>query len=292
MYCSRRLSVCRSPPRSLAAGILDLHIPKTGGASLVQKLWTPISLSSDHECVLKTHKNYENRVKWINGEACNWTAPAVMTGHTSLDIVRASAIMKTPRVYSITFLRDPLSRVVSYANFINLPLDKFLNGTWPQIAINLATMMLNGVRDVGPILSTSFLTSPVRGMCQYDPQDAVSTALENLVEVITVFGITEHYIESMWLFGKTFGWDRDTVKKPLFSTKKAFCSDSVDSAECGMNRFRLEDIDQDTRAAIRDHEYCDNAIYEAAVQVFEARLSAGDQDDLADFHSTIMMGES
>lgn len=247
--------------------------------------------NSEDRCLLRAFESYENVVSWANGEACNFTAPVVIVGHVSFDIVRASAIMKTPRVFSVTFLRDPLARVLSFANFKNVALEEFLGGAWTRIATNVATLMLNGVNDAAPQTQYSLLQSPVEGMCQNDPVEAIASARHQLVDVITVFGITEHFVEAMWLLMKTFGWDIETVKGPLLHPKKAFCAGSVDPEDCGKNYFTVEDIDPDTQAAIRKAEVCDYAVYETALDVFHARIAAGDQEDLADFQSAIRAAE-
>ena len=134
--------------------------------------------------------------------------------------------------------------------------------------------------------------SPIKGMCEYDPEEASASARRQAVEVITVFGITERYVETMWLFKKTFGWDLKTVKGPLLSVKQAFCSFSVRPKECGKHRYTVEDVDPDIRTAIREAEVCDAAVYETALHVFKARIEAGDQQDLADFGSATSTAKS
>lgn len=149
------------------------------------------------------------------------------------------------------------------------------------------TAMINGVPDLKNVI-IGYKTIPVRGMCSYDAKDAISTARFRLVNEVTVFGITEFYAESMWLFGRTFNWPRHLMLAPINVRTEHFCLSSVRRRDCGKFHFHVSDLKPETVEAVREEEVCDRALYQTAKAVFKARIQAAPPDaqsDLRDFVS-------
>lgn len=113
---SRRLS-----PPSVEAGLLDVHIPKTGGTSLL-RLWA-ILVQSRGLCASEV---YQTHVPKRNITKCDDAARMrLLSGHASLNLREASLALPVHTVLTLLVLRDPLPRIVSFANFHNVRLEQF-----------------------------------------------------------------------------------------------------------------------------------------------------------------------
>ena len=77
----------------------------------------------------------------------------LLFGHNSWDPSGAARLLQRQpspaSLFYAVFLRDPLARAVSFANFYRVPKAKFEDGGWRAFAVNAMTSMVNGVLGVG-----------------------------------------------------------------------------------------------------------------------------------------------
>jgi len=168
-----------------------------------------------------------------------------------------------PCIY-VTFLRDPVERVVSEYYFIlqvqdhgahsevvsqNMSLEDYVRkGVW--LAWNCQTRYLRGVPEGSPCFGD---TGPVL----LSAED-LDIAQKNLREHFMV-GLTDRFDESLILVKRAFGWrTRDIL----------YVSQKVDQ-----NRPFREMISDETARLIEEHNELDIQLYEFAKQMFEERIS-------------------
>lgn len=152
-------------------------------------------------------------------------------------------------------LRDPLERVVSFANFLNL--DQELFEQFPErLSCNQQTLMVNGIPGTGGgcgagvTLGEGYLRAwdKYRGSCSNDKDYAVEEGKRRLNEVFYFVGITEDFVGSMYLLQRTFGWGASSVKMAFQRSMKSFCD-----GEC-KKRYKTQDLSNHTRLTVYRNE--------------------------------------
>jgi hypothetical protein len=190
-------------------------------------------------------------------------------------------------VFYVTFMRDPIERVVSFANWKQVPLDAFELGNWHDFAQNLATSMTNGV--VGASWRTWSSSSDPR-TCAYDPRQnsaAVIFAKRRLAREFAFVGDSGRFSESVWLLQHVFGWAKHDplfALKALRDSRRGFTRPGPKSAD--WSRWGVRDLMPSTIEAIEAVELCDRALYNFAAALFESRtelLSLRDRHSLKRF---------
>lgn len=164
----------------------------------------------------------------------------------------------------ITFLRDPVARVISLYYFFlrypasylhhklsadNVSLDEFVTGQFTDETRNFQTRMIAGTERLEPL---------------FPEPDATTLALakQRLATDFTAFGITEHFDASLILISHALGW------QPL-SHKMLYKSRNVAPV-----RNAKEAIDPETISAIRHNNQLDLELYDYAVDLFSVRWAA------------------
>ena len=86
-------------------------------------------------------------------EPCGPVKGDLIFGHNSWDPNGAALLLlRQPApesLYYAVFLRAPVERMVSFANFYQVERNNFENGGWRAFAVNAMTSMVNGVLGVG-----------------------------------------------------------------------------------------------------------------------------------------------
>jgi hypothetical protein len=152
----------------------------------------------------------------------------------------------------LTFLRDPVDRVVSLHAFavrygLRADLRQYVEDGRDAQIDNGQTRRLCG-------------RLPERDI-RFDPCDAdvLARAMQHLHR-LTVVGLTERFDESVLLAARTLGW--------------RFPAHDVHNVT--RRRPRLDEIPADVRARIEEHNRFDAALYEEGRRMFEERLAAAD----------------
>lgn len=154
---------------------------------------------------------------------------------------------------------------------------------------NSMTKFVNGVEGTGPYTKGRHR---VKGMCEYDKSIAIKTARNRLLNVVTVFGVTKYFIETVWLFGKTFDWPQSLITTPFEKSWHGFCDKKVEESECGKWKFSVADLKNETVARVREHERCDFELYQTGLDIFMSRLDAAsreDKEDLKKFKTSVLL---
>jgi hypothetical protein len=185
-----------------------LHIPKTGGGTFISILERQYAGKNSFQFsgnLVADKKKYEA----LSEE--DQETITLFTGHAPI----VTGIERADQATIITILRDPISRVRSYCQFVfegkipNLAahfppeafdLDKFLECGLPEL-FNLQTRLL-ARRE----LSWSFHDISA-------PEDR-EVALDNLFNKISHFGLQEFFDESLVMFSSALNW-----KLPLYVSR-------------------------------------------------------------------------
>jgi len=251
MFSLRKLGLGWGTRRSPGT-LLFIHIPKTAGTTfqtVLSRVYSQVSACSVYPC-------WDDAKEQILGH--QWGAKlALMGGHFSYGLHATPDLqpLLMEKAHYITFLRDPVARVVSQFNHVvyggdlahseiaaEYPtIEKFLEHPW--------------ARD----LQAKFLLGfyyPIDD----DLEAAVRAGKALLRDKIEVVGLTERFDESLILLAEAFGWDLPTYT-------------SENRAEDRERKLRVEDLDESVIARIRAANRCDVALYEYAQTLFDKRCA-------------------
>lgn len=248
-----------------------LHIPKTAGSSF-------------DECLFIQYlRAYTLRQRFIftgdfdsDLQRYRQIAPATRkkivlhTGHAPLH----TGIKEIDRLPTITFLRNPIDRVISHCqhvsegksfgalgdlNYKDMDVDQFLSSGRTQLS-NFQSKLLLGREGY---------TLP-RG----NPDELASRAVNILEHELIGFGITEEFDRSLLMFAKSLGWK----KPPIYRRRNTKSTSSL-------LEFEARHV-----AKIRELNQIDLQVYDRACALFRDRLREyrGDLDsDLANFRQRL-----
>ncbi len=165
----------------------------------------------------------------------------------------------------ITFLRDPVERIVSlYYYLLRVP-GNYLHDTLVSNNISLADF-------VGSRLTSAIYNFQVRLIAGADQpsvdsfpvldESTLLQAKQRLASDFLAFGITEKFDESLVLLSRSLGWK-------LFSRNLFYCKQNVTH-----NRKRLADVSPEIIDMIRRNNQLDQQLYEYACNLFNTRMKS------------------
>jgi hypothetical protein len=254
--------------------IAFVHIPKTAGGTA-----TTMFTAGDSQRAVKNAGNYFTGPKKVaqklHRTPRGWSAwqqrgGRMTVGHVPYAIFREHLSGDSEPVEGvsyITFLRDPVERVLSHyyrhfqrrnperAGHVKVRTDgkpqKSRTDSLEQAMVEMSIPQLNN-------LCTRFLCddpSPDRL-----PESAIDEAKANLSEFAFI-GVTERFHESMALLRRTFSLD----------------AAPYDDRHVNANRPPAEEIPEDQRALIVEYNAMDVELYELGLQLFEDALARADE---------------
>ncbi|WP_165075480.1 sulfotransferase family 2 domain-containing protein [Paludisphaera rhizosphaerae] len=228
--------------------ILLMHIPKTAGTSLFSLVEN--EYKAGEFCA--TYPDWEGVKATIAGFPVNHPMQRAVIGHFMYGVHEQPELARflAPRVEHGVFLRDPVRRVVSHYNYMigsthpihqrlidqHPTLEGFLDHIWAR---NAQSYFL-----VGAGLA-SVLTERL--------------ALDRLQRNFDAVGLVERFDESVVLFAWRFGWRLPYYVPPRNTTEPA------------PGRIHAEDLDARLVARIRAANSCDQAVYDLALEQFDAQ---------------------
>jgi len=182
-----------------------LHIPKTAGSSFTQNLL--FQYAGEEHFKFKGNITSDT-MRYMSLPASKRQNIKLFTGHAPI----ITGIEEVDEVKIITFLRHPVARVKSFIQHISegkspeyltdsFDLDKFLESGFPDLS-NLQTQMLINKGNSVSLLSIGAMSKA----------EARDTALYNLFNIISMYGLQEYFDESLMLFAKSLNWSTPFYK--------------------------------------------------------------------------------
>jgi hypothetical protein len=180
-----------------------LHIPKTAGSTFTYILQR--QYRQTHHFKFSGFEDLD-REKFADLSEDEKKKIGLFTGHTSFE----AGIKEADEALTITFLRDPVSRVKSFCQHVfegksphlindyppkNFNLDAFLCSGNPEL-FNLQTRILIETSETGSLDPFKMMTT----------SEARELAQENLFNKIFRFGIQEYFDESLLVFADSLNW--------------------------------------------------------------------------------------
>lgn len=180
-----------------------LHIPKTAGSTFTGILKRQYLGRKSFEFTGKGTSDIKNFEALSDNDK---TQIELFFGHAPL----VTGIDLADNARTLTFLRDPISRVKSFCQHVSEGKSPYLIKAFPPETFNLDVFLESGNGELSN-LQTKFLVN-LGGFGSPFPDkmsasEAKDTALENLFNKILHFGLQEYFDESLIIFTKTLNWN-------------------------------------------------------------------------------------
>jgi len=226
-----------------------LHIPKTAGTTFTQLLngiyhdkksfhFSGDFKSDAHRFNLLSEQEKDN-IELIVGHA------PINTGIEYIDDIE-----------TITFLREPVSRVKSFCQHVYEGKSEYLLSRFPKEKFDLDAFLNSRVLELHNLQVKMLLNT---GACaptiQVPRCDAVNMAFNNLTQKVSAYGLLEYFDESLILFKKQFNWYLPHYK--ITNTKN----------EKELLKFEPRHIEK-----IMDNNELDLKLYQLAKDRFEEKI--------------------
>ena len=180
-----------------------LHIPKTAGSTFTDILQRQYfgeksfhftgDITSDIKRFKELSENHREKVVLFTGHA------PIITGVNSAD-----------NATTITFLRDPISRVKSFCQHVSEGKSPYLIDDFPPETFSLDDFLESGNEELSNLQSKMLVN---HGNCEsplllknMSAKEAKDAALYNLCNKISHFGLQENFDESLLIFSSAFNW--------------------------------------------------------------------------------------
>lgn len=241
--------VKRHPVPEPRAPLIHFHLPKTGGTTLQMIL----------------SRNYQvNRVVHVTSPFLRDNPgvlfkrghlPAVVTGHFDLSNVLYMAITR-PTVH-VTMLREPVSRVISFYHYVRESPKHPLHEM--AMSMDLASFVKRPRAEVSNEQALKLAGWAPSAYREWKPpqDEVVAQAITNLMQRISLFGLTHRYDEFLLMARQLLGW------KDIFYQKRNVTGGGA----------RRSEVNEQTLEVIRERNQLDLALYAKALEVFEARCA-------------------
>ena len=199
-----------------------LHIPKTAGSTFTAILNRQYavggtfsfsgSFSGDYSDIKRFEALSENEKRDI----------LLFSGHAPI----VSGVKAADEATTITFLRNPISRVKSFCQHVSEGKSSHLVKDFPPDNFNLDAFLESGNLELTNFQTRMLVCNPTNLGIPWQLNDALASrlkeeALENLFNKISHFGIQEYFDESLIIFSLAFGWEMPLyVSANTMNTKK------------------------------------------------------------------------
>lgn len=230
-----------------------LHIPKTAGSSFNECLFALYLRAYLQRRLFVFSGNIRSDLDRFHHLPARTRARIILySGHAPYN-TGAEAI---DRVRTITFLRDPVQRVISLCLH-------FLEGKSPKVKIEGGNTAqgISAFLDSGRTQLSNFQTKVLLGRGNFvlprgSENEIVDRAMEVLEHRLAAFGLTEEFDLSLMLFQQALGWKRT----PLYRVR---------NEKSRQLALPLTDAHMERIAELN---HIDALVYERACETFQARV--------------------
>ncbi len=179
-----------------------LHIPKTAGSTFTGVLIRQYGSQRTFAFTGNTASDIK-RFEALSEEDQNKVA--LFLGHAPI----VTGIKPADEAVTITFLREPISRVKSFCQHVSEGKSSHLIRDFPPESFSLDKFLESGDVELSNLQAKilagrgSCWTSALEGMSD---AEAEYLAVDNLLHKIQLVGLQEYFDESLLLFSSTFHW--------------------------------------------------------------------------------------
>jgi hypothetical protein len=236
-----------------------LHIPKTAGSTLNSILHRVYEgknyfhftgdLDKDKIKYLELTKNAHDHIHYYTGHA------PIKTGLPDVDNAPA-----------ITFLREPVKRVMSFCQHVSEGKSPYLREKYPPKNFCLDEFLESGNHELSNLQTKMLINRMVHlgssvQLEKMSGSEAIDKATQNLFHKISCFGIQEYFDESLILFSNRFKW-----KMPWYKNQNV------------KNNKKLIEFKDHHMKKITELNVLDLAVYRKAKDRFQKNLATGEYD--------------
>lgn len=230
---------------------LFLHIPRTAGTTLNRLL----ERNFPPEAVLSLYSR-EDFSRHASLDAAHLERLRLIQGHVLLGDYERFTLYETP-VRAFTFLREPVSRVVSEYFFLRAWPHQHLHELLHRENVSLSDYVA-GAHRLLRYKGSNFMTRVISGL---DPDAQPDTALErakaNLRDRFVCFGLTDRFDASLLLLAEALG-----------------LGDLLYERQNALRRPAGERATEAERELVAARNRLDAALYAFATALFEERVAA------------------
>lgn len=180
-----------------------LHIPKTAGSTFARILRNQYR---GKPRFVFTGDNKIDKERFSELSKVEKDSVGLFTGHAPI----VSGIKEADEIPIITILRDPVSRVKSFCQYVSEGKSKYLLGMFPPERFDLDEFLYSGNSELSNLQSRMLINYEMgeKGLLISNlNQDEIKLmALDNLFNKLTCYGLQEKFDESLIHISRKFGW--------------------------------------------------------------------------------------
>lgn len=185
-----------------------LHIPKTAGTTFNSILKRQYFLS---EVFYFTGSINLDKKKYEALEKYKQNNIELFLGHARL----VTGIENADNTKIITFLRDPISRVKSFCQYVSVGKSSYLRKEFPPDKFDLDKFLESGNDELSNLqtkmlINRDISTPPISDI---SASLAINIATDNLFNKIFRYGLQEYFDESLMIFADALNW-----RMPFYET--------------------------------------------------------------------------
>ena len=241
--------------------LVVVHIPKTAGSSLkaIMRRRHPDLVVRNIGNILKDQDKAVREVRRLGPLMSEDRRYLAAQAHIPFGFHRHFA----PDTRYVTFVRDPIERVVS--NHFHETERYIKSGEMPLLPEPEHVLRLR--RPYLDNLQTRFLCGVEAPLGVPASEDLLEEAKANLRDRFAFVGLTERFDESLVLLNGVMGWPLSTYRTVKGGT-------AYHLKRYGRSRPRVEELSPASLAVFEEHNDLDRRLYAYARELFEERLAA------------------
>jgi hypothetical protein len=246
--------------------LIFFHLPKTGGTTLHAILWR--QYRSENIFRTNPEEHWESLRVFRELPDQQKAKYRLITGHMRFGIHED---IKNPSFY-ITFLREPIKRIVSYYHYILSYRNHYLHQEITSKKMSLIDVLESGIAREFENSQTRRIAGYVRTPYGCPPDDMLDLAIDHVEKYFPVVGLTEQFDESLILMSHFCRW-----KLPYYT-----------KLNTGKIKPAKENVSDETLDTIRKFNELDIQLYEYASQRLQQQIldfGSGFQRQMKMFHA-------